>query len=127
MLKTRVITACCLLAGLVLGLLALPYVGLVLFFSAIFLLAAGEWANISGLTQRWQQYAYAGCMACVMYLLFIFGVHHAGVLLNALLVLSLLGWLFVLIMIGIDAPAAVYPIDNKHTGENVAEIGTDFR
>lgn len=100
MLKTRVITACCLLAGLVLGLLALPYVGLVLFFSAIFLLAAGEWANMSGLTQRWQQYAYAGCMACVMYLLFAFGAHHAGVLLNSLLALSLLGWLFILVMVG---------------------------
>ncbi len=100
MLKTRVITACCLLAGLALGLLALPYVGLVLFFSTIFLLAAGEWANMSGLTQRWQQYVYASCMACAMYLLFAFGAHHAGVLLNSLLALSLLGWLFILVMVG---------------------------
>lgn len=99
MLKTRVITACCLFLGLVLGLLALPYSGLVVFFSVIFLLAAGEWANISGLAQRWQQGIYAGVMACVMYLLFFFGAHRAGVLLNIVLLLSLLGWLFVLIVV----------------------------
>ncbi|MEZ5493717.1 MAG: phosphatidate cytidylyltransferase [Pseudomonadales bacterium] len=99
MLKTRVITACCLFLGLVLGLLALPYSGLVVFFSVIFLLAAGEWANISGLAQRWQQGVYAGVMACVMYLLFLFGAHRAGVLLNIVLLLSLLGWLFVFIVV----------------------------
>ncbi len=96
MLKTRIITAFCLLAALGVGLLLLPYNVFLLFFSAVFLLAAGEWANMSGLSQRWQQGVYAAVMACMMGILFFLGAHHAGILLNIILILSLLGWLFAL-------------------------------
>lgn len=99
MLKTRVITACCLLAALTVGLLALPYKLFALFFSAIFLLAAGEWANMSGLPQRWQQGAYAAVIGCVMGVLSVLGAHRVGVLLIVALALSLLGWLLALLIV----------------------------
>lgn len=99
MLKTRVLTACVLLVALAVGLLALPYYGFVLFISVVFLLAAGEWANMSGLMQRWQQCVYVSVMACVMYLLFVLQGHREGAVLNTVLALSVFGWFFALIIV----------------------------
>ncbi len=99
MLKTRVLTACALLAALAIGLLMLPYQAFALLISVVFLIAAGEWVNMCGLTQRWQQYVYVSVMAGVMWLLFALHGHHAGILLNAVLALSVSGWFFALVIV----------------------------
>ncbi len=93
MLKTRIITACCLAVGLAAVLLLFSYSAFVLLFSVVFLLAAGEWANMAGLALRWQQIAYAGVMVFVMSILFLLNAHQSKILLSIGLMLSVLGWI----------------------------------
>lgn len=110
MLKTRVITACCLAVGLAAVLLFFSYNVFALLFSVVFLLAAGEWANMAGLALRWQQIAYAGVMAFVMSILFLLNAHQSKILLSIGLILSVLGW--------IAAFVAVYRYPNIKLFEN---------
>ncbi len=99
MLKTRIITACCLAAGLAVVLLLFSFHAFVALFSLIFLVAAGEWANMVGLAQRGQQVAYAGVMACAMLALFFLDAYQAGSVLTVSLALSVLGWVLTFVAV----------------------------
>ncbi|MCC7517001.1 MAG: phosphatidate cytidylyltransferase [Pseudomonadales bacterium] len=92
MLKTRVITACVLVAVLALTLLVLPFAFFALLISAVFVVAAGEWANMSGLQQRWQQIIYAGVIAAVMAVLFALGIYRSTLALAVVLSTGVAGW-----------------------------------
>lgn len=92
MLKTRVITACVLVAVLALALLVLPFAFFALLISAVFVVAAGEWANMSGLQQRWQQIIYAGVIAAVMAVLFALGIYRSTLALAVVLSTAVAGW-----------------------------------
>jgi phosphatidate cytidylyltransferase len=80
-------------------LLALPFAGFALAGAVIFLVAAGEWANMSGIAQRWQQGVYVLAVAIVMAVLYFSHAYQSRVFLCAVLLLSLLGWLCALLLV----------------------------
>jgi phosphatidate cytidylyltransferase len=67
MLKTRVITGGILGALLLAALFLLPPVWAVLFWGAIFLIGAWEWAGFGGLTRAAARAAYTLCIAVLLY------------------------------------------------------------
>lgn len=96
MLKERVITACMLFVGLALVLLFLPYGSFSLITTAVFVIAAWEWAGMVGLMQHWQRLLYAAVFALIFFVLFKTDVIHQSVQMLVLLSLSMLGWLLAL-------------------------------
>jgi len=64
MLKTRIVTALCLLAVFLISLLWLPSAWFSAFIGIVLLAAAWEWANLSGFQGRYHKLIY--CIACVI-------------------------------------------------------------
>lgn len=96
MLKERVITACMLFVGLALVLLFLPYSSFSLVVTAVFVIAAWEWAGMVGLIQQWQRILYAAVFALIFFVLFTTSVTQHALQMLVLLSLSMFGWLLAL-------------------------------
>lgn len=89
-------TACMLFVGLALVLLFLPYGGFSLIITAVFVIAAWEWAGMIGLIQRWQRSLYAAVFALIFFVLFKTDVVQQTMQILVLLSLSMLCWLLAL-------------------------------
>lgn len=93
MLKQRILTAIVLAPLALLGVFALPLSSFLYFMDVVILLAAWEWANLSGYESRVQRLVYVGLMAIILAVLHLF---YAGIPVELILSFTLLGWLVAL-------------------------------
>ena len=96
MLKQRVFTAIVLAPLALLGVFALPLSSFIYFLDAAILLAAWEWANLSGYDKALKRYAYVLVMA-----LAILGLHlsYAALPTSSILLFSAFAWLIALVWV----------------------------
>ncbi|HQQ63786.1 MAG TPA: phosphatidate cytidylyltransferase [Pseudomonadales bacterium] len=98
MLKSRVITACVLIAILFSILFLMPYQGFVVADLVVFTLAAWEWSNLAGSLPLWQRVVYAVFFPIVLFPLSGL-VGAASVWFLPVLFLVVLGWGIALLML----------------------------
>ncbi len=67
MLKTRIVTAMCLLAVFLLSLFALPSSWFAIFIAIVFLIGSWEWSSLSGFTSSYQKLAYSLVSICIAF------------------------------------------------------------